>query len=466
MEKTNLDGKKAIDWAIVLGCAESVRQLLKAGCSFDIDEWRCRPHNVLDLAVALFRGSARGQRDPSPNSALPKHYFEIVKIIIEELASRTFVPIVEKTSDVPDSNPIMKSGSVGAENSVRSSLKSVSHTESILSPMNTVYHCPYLTVEVANELWSAGFRGIDTPDEFLMTPLMAIALHDYDIQYNNINDAIEYAFWLYQKGASLCRLQSAKLHPENSNAGENVRLFEPLAIHFVAAAFIFFVVREAESYFQYYVEKHMEPPEDCFPERVKPLIDDLSLDCQHFLHKIMVDTSPDGCICACSRHGCLPSTYFLKREYDWYYCGEEKRRYFSKWRLLWLFDNVPSEQISNIVFNAIVRLMTFERLGLRHTCCRRTWYSRTFLTIDAEEAAEIRDEDRKGIQLLESLLLKFKENYDDRDLKTWLDEYWKPEMEEILAARDREVHDEAGLREAGVVLCEDDGISDQDWGYE
>ena len=367
-----------------------------------------------------------------------------------------------------DNDPTMEPGSVGAEYPLRNSTKSVSNSDSLSPTMRTVYHCEDLTVEIANELWGAGFREIDTPDDYHMTPLMMIHPISSNSSGGILNDAINYAFWLCQKGALLHRPQRATLHPVNSKRGSNEPPIGPLAIHFVADAFSLTVEQEAVDHWIHDSGKRRRGArnllESSFPARLEPLIDDLSLKCQHFLHSIMLDPSHDGCICACSKNGCLPVTDFLKNRYTSLLCSDEQQdRYILEWKLLWLFNNVPSEQLHKTVIDAIVRLLTFERLGLRHTCCQKSFEHFVFRTIDAEEAEEIRDEDRDGIELLGSLLLKFKENYDDRDLKTWLREYWYPEMEEILAARDREPIDEASLREAGVTLRKDHGISDQGW---
>lgn len=446
LEKTDLFGLKAIEQAMFLGCTDAVQKLLKAGCNLELVN-----DNLFAFAIRLLHFPALG----TICSTVSKDDFEIVKLIIEELVSRGSASTSEKDSTVLDSDPTMDIDNVGAEHSVQSITKSVSQSKSSLLHIPTPYHCEFLTVEIANELWSAGFREIDTPNDFHTTPLMRINPAYSTRRLNNIKDNIEYAFWLCQKGASLYRPQRATHHPKNSKDGSNVPPFETLAIHSVAQALRISVGREVGEYWEYCVGKGRRRARTLlgfsFPARLEPLIYDLSIDCQHFLHKIMVDASPDGCICACSRHGCLPVTLFLKRKKLRWYDPRKEQRYTSEWRLLWLFDNVPSGQFSKSVFHAIVRLMTFEKLGLRHTCCE--WVNSN--SVDAEEAEEIRDEDREDIQLLESLLQKFEENYDDRDIITWLDEYWHAEMEEILAARDCEPLDEAGLREVGVILCQD-----------
>lgn len=475
LEKMDLCYQKAIEMAILHNCTEAVQQLLTAGCSFDIrGKYYAKTDNVLTFAVQLYQTPTWRASSPT----LLKNYFEIVKIIIEELVSRGHAPVSEEINTVLDGPQSVDPGSVGAERSLQISTKSVPQLKSLSPGIHTVYHCPYLTVEIASELWSAGFREIDVPDDHHKTPLMTISPEDWQCRLISFNDSIKYAFWLYQKGASLFRPHRATLHSENSSAGNNnVPPFEPLAIHFVAVALEISVVRAAEHYLACDAEKIKEYHNllgYSLPARLEPLIDDLSLDCQHFLHKIMLDASPDGCICACSKHGCLPVTCFLKRgediRFSSFYNDEQiQARYISYWKLLWLSDNVPSKQLAGYVFRAIVRLMTFERLGLRHTCCGCKWKGfRTydFCTVDAEEAEEIRDEDREGIQFLESLLLKFEGSQGDRDLEAWFQEYWDPEMEEILAARDRVPLDEAGLKEAGVILCEDDRISHQDCSYD
>ena len=456
MEKPDLARTSAIQMAILQGCTEAVQQLLTAGRSFDISDNDFGIVNVLTIAVRSYRAAAsRGQ---SPE--LLKNHFEIVKIVIGKLVSSVLALVLEEINTAPDGPQSVDPGSVGAERSLQISTKSVSLLTSSFPGIHTVYHCPFLTVEIASELWSAGFREIDTPDNCHYTPLMTISPEYWTGRfnsYNSFNHTIKYAFWLYQKGASLSRPHRATLRPEISSAGNHVSPFVPLAIHFVAAGFNISVVQAA------IVTVRERDPNLLWyslPARLEPLIDDLSLDCQHFLHKIMLDPSPDGCICACSKHGCLPVTCFVKNVHSF-----ESARYYSYWKLSWLSDNVPSKQLASSVFRTIVRLMTFERLGLRHTCCGYRCGPCGVgdgCTVDAEEAEEIRDEEREGIQLLESLLPGFEGSLGDRDIKIWFQEYWDPEMERILAARDRVPHDEAGLKEAGVVLCEDDRISYQD----
>ncbi|KAL9627274.1 MAG: hypothetical protein Q9204_006684 [Flavoplaca sp. TL-2023a] len=132
---------------------------------------------------------------------------------------------------------------------------------------------------------------------------------------------------------------------------------------------------------------------------------------------------------------------------------------YAAWRRLrWFLKNVPPKDFPIPISREIIRLGTFERLGLRHTCCY--YVDGVFETVEPAEADEIRDEDRDGIQLLESLLPEFEEKLGDEDIKSFIDGYWSTRMEEVLAARDEESVDWTGMREAGVILCDDDGSDD------
>ncbi|KAL8943287.1 MAG: hypothetical protein Q9211_001034 [Gyalolechia sp. 1 TL-2023] len=109
--------------------------------------------------------------------------------------------------------------------------------------------------------------------------------------------------------------------------------------------------------------------------------------------------------------------------------SKDEKKIISTWLLRWLFENVPSKDFP-------------------------------ISTVEPEEANEIRDEDRDGIQLLESLLPEFEEKLGDGDIESFIDGYWSTRMEEVLAARDEEPVDRAGMREAGVFFCDDDASNE------
>ncbi len=272
----------------------------------------------------------------------------------------------------------------GAATSYPSVREGATRLQSILPGMRTPYHLPHLTVEIANELWNAGFRDIDVPDEQYQTPLMMIASGLIWRDYNDRKESIEAVLWLYQKGAALHRPCCATLPPGRKDVGYIASRSERRAIHIVATAL--------KDYFLFIQEptRNFSALEGSYPAAIEHIIDDLSLDCRQFLRKILLDDSPDGCLCACSGHGCTPMTSLLKRSWSTWRT-EEDETVVTAWRRRWFFENVPTEHLSTVSSQKILRLITFERLGLRHTCREFEIYE--FRTLEPEEVAEIRDED-------------------------------------------------------------------------
>ncbi|KAL8909240.1 MAG: hypothetical protein Q9171_005127 [Xanthocarpia ochracea] len=318
-------------------------------------------------------------------------------------------------------------------------------SEDVLPGMRTVYHWPSFTVKVFDELWSAGFTDVDVPDEYNRTPLAMIgSLGSYG--RTGLCQLIESAFWLCQRGASLHHPCCPTLPPGLKNVGITAAHSERRTIHFITAAVKDGFRHAAPS------RSHFFPAADGSVAQIEHLLDDLDLKCQHFLYDMLLDNSPDDCLCACSGHGCMPMSYFLK-------C-----RGTSPWRVAdpvvspllrrWFFANVPIDHHPTVSFQAILRLATFEDLGLRHTCCVFT--DGEFSTIEPEEIAEIREEDHQGIQLLELLLLEFEEKRGDEYIKSFIDGYWSTRMAEIHTTRDKESVDKTAIREVGVILDDDD----------
>ncbi|KAL8713650.1 MAG: hypothetical protein Q9225_006716 [Loekoesia sp. 1 TL-2023] len=446
------------------GCTEAVQLLLRAGCSFGLEKSH-DIRNVFAYAVRLLHVLPW----MPPTSRSHSDHFEIVKIIIEELVLRRRILMSEMINapmahqskiPLPEGDQILDSGTIKAETFLQNVNRMALQLRSILPGVYTVYHCPFLTVNVANELWSAGFWEIDMPDGHNKTPLMVLRPEYLIIKLNDVRNTIEVAFWLYQKGASLHRPHHATLQSDSHDAGTAVPRSQRRAIHFIAEALFSSVVPEIRNSLWGCADIDEEAGttlKNTLPPRLKPLIDELSLDCRQFLQKIMLDISPDDCLCACSGRGCLPAVNFLKYK-DMRETSIILERYklsetlISELCLHWLFNNVPSEKFPVAVNREIVRLMTFEALGLRHTCCTYDEIRQDFKTVDPDEADEIRDEDHEGIQLLESLLPEFEERLGDGDIRSFLDGYWATRMEEILAAWDNKPVDEAGMREAGVLI--------------
>ncbi len=461
-DKTNPMRQKPVELAIFHGCVEGVQLLLKAGCRFD----HYRDQNIFKYAVYLYlHRNWRGSTRTSQNE-----YFQILKILIRELALRQGevissmldVPILTRSKvSMSDNGQHFKSGAAHSGTSYPSLREGTPRLQSILPGMRTVYHLPGLTVKIANELWNAGFRDVDVPDKRYRTPLLMMLRSGIAVRkYNSIFEVIDAAFWLFQKGASLHRPSCATLPPDPKDVGDTMSRSEKRVIHFVVGAVKPCLVNEALTVIRgaqvNSPSRKVSAPKGGYPAALEHLIDDLNLDGRQFLREVLLDESPDGCLCACSGRGCMPMTYLLKRRPS-FWMEKDDETLFSAWIRRWFFENVPTEHLSTVSSQEILRLTTFEALGLRHTCCE--YVHNKLHTVDPEEAAEIRDEDDEGIQLLESLLSEFEEKRGVENIKSFIDGYWSTRIEEVLAARDEEPVDRAAMREVGV-LDDDDGTSD------
>jgi hypothetical protein len=76
--------------------------------------------------------------------------------------------------------------------------------------------------------------------------------------------------------------------------------------------------------------------------------------------------------------------------------------------------------------------------------------------LSKEEIHEIRSEERFMLEQLESLMVEFEAKFVEvgGTLSSFLKEYWKPRMEEVLDAKDEALDEEErrNMREIGVVL--------------
>lgn len=101
----------------------------------------------------------------------------------------------------------------------------------------------------------------------------------------------------------------------------------------------------------------------------------------------------------------------------------------------------------------VVRLITFQRLGLRHTCCYLETLELDYKvgSPDPGEATELREEDHDRTPLLELLVQEFQDSGGARDLRAFIKGDWSKRMRELHAARNQEVVDVVALRDVGVI---------------
>jgi hypothetical protein len=225
----------------------------------------------------------------------------------------------------------------------------------------------------------------------------------------------EYALWLIDHGANVASL-----------LGQIGSKLNQTAIHGVAYEF--------GSYLFHPYQK--ENWQKLAPEARKRLVD---LICNM--------SSPDNCCCACSPQGCTPFTSILKTalgdEYNYYLTSRrarmaELRKAFNKITQFLPLNVLGLPKITL----AILRFLTFEALGIRHTCCYCYCELRINSSLgdyyDEEDLQELREEDSSLVEILEELVQEFETDYKPSEGKflPFLGRYWKYRMGEVLEEMD------------------------------
>lgn len=190
-----------------------------------------------------------------------------------------------------------------------------------------------------------------------------------------------------------------------------------------------------------------------------------------YLRTVSMDHT-DNCNCACSQSGCIPILGAVKVAL-WSFVPE--------WPMIWqevLYKilQVIEEPLSRSLArrSAVTRTITFERLGIRHTCHDvfiredydwRPGYcnaSHGYETCDErmrrrkEETSELHEEDSELIKRLEDLMLQFEDELANHTgtFVEFFSGYWTTRMNEVDEELSivTEEHKQA-IREAGVVIC-------------
>ena len=441
LNTTDQGGWTPLYYAIELGFSETVSVLMKADCSLILGRWAIHD-DLLEHATSAFL-----KVHPDRWSVSQEARTEVLDTVISSLAERRHnlqtrlaaLSIAAKINPgVFQDDRILDEYAQYAEcveeDAMRVDDDMPRYASSLLPDRRTVYHVSHLTVEVAEKLWQIGFRDIDVPNEQGLTPLMCR-------RFSNLIDALDVSSWLIQKGAKLHRLQH---RTQDYDADPTTRAMElPLvnsALHHVA-----YNIGDSATYLA-------KREQSGHAKRLQIELHRLCKEARLLAGIVLLDVSCDDCVCACSLQGCLASTMMLKSFEKNFFLASSRR----KWFVLateYLIDLVgSSDSCPDWLAKELIRYQTFKELELRHTCCKGN-YSLGLIPCDAEEQAEIQDEDHEKIEILESLLEEFEEHRGNQDVLSFLKGYWAMRMDQV--HREQGHVDKEALREIGVVLHKD-----------
>jgi hypothetical protein len=295
----------------------------------------------------------------------------------------------------------------------------------------SVYHHLTLYPSVMEELFKIGFKQLDAPDTAGVTPLMRI-YEGFSDQWN----IIARISWLVSKGANF----HLKLPLSNAKAAHLI------AVKITRALLDQLTLKKAED----------------INTRWSQWERDVSQHKISLFHPEVVD----NCTCVCCPQGCTVATVALRQALRWsrWLSVPESSLWFRRL----LQSLVGWTQYSTRTSQSIIRLLTFDGLGLKHTCCieidDEDKDADQMRARDEEEISEIQEENKPGIEVLDSLMLEFEKKFDELGfpLIEFLEGYWHTRMVQHVLERDPydEKHDQE-TRSIGVVLQADEGDLDR-----
>ncbi|KAL2869718.1 uncharacterized protein BJX67DRAFT_320342 [Aspergillus lucknowensis] len=284
-----------------------------------------------------------------------------------------------------------------------------------ITHVQSVFHAPGLSPLHMEGLWGAGFRDIDVPDEFGHTPLVV-----WDVG-RPLQSSLDRAEWLIHRGADVEKVVSS-----NSTS-----VCHHLCLNLMHKF-------TAMCYEQRRVSKTIEEALDAVHKAISRLEDSsLSLVGTAFRSSVS-----DSCICHCSINGCTPLVVALRhirRTIELLSSSEDITEKAYKYDLISgvyeiiLTDAIPS---SSHVVRSVLRLLTFDCLGLTHTCCRED-STLDLQPFSKDDSLEIHDEERLLLIDLRTLVNRFANEYKALGIPLWdfVETHWSVKMTTYLQSK-------------------------------
>jgi hypothetical protein len=303
-------GRRPIHLAVGLGHAQSVDHLISADCALS-----GLPSGVslLQIALGLLHPNKQQIVDSVVAAVIDRHT-RLLDMAIEFLPPSSFEKLgtnhekkVERCA--PHVIETLESRGVGIPKALELDGTSLYDLKDLVGRMR-------MSTDTANALWDAGFKDINEPDVFGLTPMLQ--------SWFGAN--FEMVSWFASKGIS-------------TNAQHRDG---PLtALHFYAK--------------RLYIIAELSPQDLCnFPTDIN-LMERIEQE---------VGVPFDDCTCLCSPCGCSPIKFLLQ-----HLSTNSRRTKLQKW-LKNLQPRAPALQ--QYVFES-TRCLLFDYLGGKHTCCRLGW---------------------------------------------------------------------------------------------
>ncbi|POS81510.1 hypothetical protein DHEL01_v200083 [Diaporthe helianthi] len=201
--------------------------------------------------------------------------------------------------------------------------------------------------------------------------------------------------------------------------------------------------------------------------------------CTTILPRILTSPAEDTCSCLCTQDGCSPASVFARELWCSIRGGEASHGQpalgHSSLRVIMdlLTKQLSGHPGARKFASEFIRVSTFERLGMSHTCCRFIDHGgkyeglgnevnfailkkeyKIINIMDAEDVAEIQEEERYLEGLLEKLVEEFEIRYEELGLPlgNFFLTYWWVRMDELDTGSKVSQEELESLRKTGVVI--------------
>lgn len=429
VHQVDICGGLPITYSIQFHCLDAIELLINAGSAFSSSGWMCNSEEVLEVL---------DREDQVPLFLLSTFQERRRKLL--DLAKLTLPAEVWADLDVP-TDRLLDGRAAEIQRVLVDADIEIPKSISVPQRCGTVYHGPIMSAKQADQLWDAGFRDIDSPDDLGITPIMATS--------HRANS--DYVQWLLNHGADL---HGEILYVQHIQCDKRKRVANLTKLHHVA--------HDLSLNCMLLLDPKVPPAPGVIN---KPLIT---------LEGLVVENGCyDDCHCACSSGGCAPFTILLKtiKKRRVLYAPKKSSEYR---RLLLQQLESPGHPASSApmrsnIVEKVIRFETFEALQLSHTCCNFDFYppSRRHTP---EEVQEIHEELEELLLKHENLVSEFFCKFQELGgtLTSFLEGYWQTRMDEVFKEeKPLDEEDRRRLREIGVVLEEvpdesEDDLIDED----
>ncbi len=462
----------ASDWPegleILLICSRSQSNT----CSHHLEPWHpfvhaCAYHNEACLKSFLHNGCQLSFPDYT-------HFHEALcygsarqrELLITELARRRTELLSQACSagmPAPDSFSVNGSILDAKANDVVAWLqkRGISVESSLCPPLfgKTVFHPTgrkffNLPLEIFEELYAAGFCDIDAFDDDGTTPFSRT------IRDSGIWPEPDYLAWLCTKGADVkrehycCQSCGSTLHK---------RLLDWLAegVGVLISKVYLFVIKQSGFAG---LASRMEPIS--MATKVRCYFSGAS---NKLVHLVLADDSADQCLCACSTEGCstIHQLYMgfqnETRAFSHSRNHSEGRSRLSFFRKLVIavmelaaWHNID-EKVKARLSHHLLRMCTFDALGLTHTCCAsHGFYPRRHASAawkDRDEVVEIVEEESVLIGKLEEVTRELESQLHGHNVSfaEFMEDYWEPMMDKELQVELETTIDEDEVKQVEAI---------------